>query len=227
MGWRLACALVLLVSTAVGEMIVRTVELTATGSQIFVGGFGNGVFWRPTFDIAPFEAVLGDRVEVTLWLTNRVEVVAGIIEQESVLAAIVSGGGTTNSNQRAAFEFLWPTGDLLLAAFSILTASEGAGIGANFNPLDISDETYSFGGVRFAFDILSSTRGLPALFLAGVVSVQTQGAIRIVPISEPGSLLTALAALLINLGKRRLRPKHQWRRAIEASDRQQCVGGEV
>lgn len=181
--------LALFSATTNATMIERNVALAFSSTQISDdGSYGSGVFWRPTFAMDPFElAAPGDTVSVIVSiLGGRIAVVAGTDEQESVFSLIGNPGGQRTFYE-ASWEFLNPAGDLSSPSLLVTSNSEGAGIAANFNPVDLTDSAFSFNGIRYSFTILDDPRlsGLPEVFHTGVIAVQTQGEILFVPVPEP------------------------------------------
>jgi len=188
-------------ATANATLIERNVELTFSSSQISDdGSYGSGVFWRATFAMDPFElAAPGDTVSVTVSiLGGKIAVIADVDEQESVFSLVGNPGGQRTFYE-ASWEFLNPTGDLFSPSLLLTSNSEGAGIAANFNPVDLTDSAFSFNGISYSFTILDNPRlsGLPAVFDVGVVAVQTQGEIAFVPVPEPPSGALVIFALTL------------------------------
>ena len=181
-------------TSAVGAAsVTRSVIVTPDASQIFdAGEFGSGVFWRPEFALAPFEVLgPGDTVEVEVLLAPgwRVRIDSIPAGQESAFGAIGFPDGQ-RTETRATFEFLDFGGDLLSPTLEIFTLSEGGGIAANFNPINHTDTAFTFGGVRYAFEILDTPQllGLPAKFDAGFIAIQSAGSIAFLAVSEPSPL---------------------------------------
>jgi len=205
--------LVLAVTTNAHATIIRTVEIIPSSDQIYANGeFGMGSFWHPTFDLEHFAlGGAGDVVDVTVRFPDnwRVNVTAGIQDQESVGASIGYPSGQRTFYE-ATWEFLDVQGDLPVSTFSQIGNSEGDGIGANFNPINLTDTSFSFGGVHYTFVILSSPylKGLPAAFDRGMISVQTQGQFTFTQsttsVPEPASMLLFGIGLIGVTGLRRV-----------------------
>lgn len=205
-------------ATANATVIERYVDLTFSSSQISDdGSYGNGVFWRPTFAIDPFELTApGDTVSVTVSiLGGKIAVIAGVDEQESVFSLVGNPGGQRTFYE-ASWEFLNPTGDIFSSSLLLTSNSEGAGIAANFNPVDLTDSAFSFNRIRYSFTILDDPRssGLPAVFDTGVVAVQTQGGITFVPVPEPstGALVIFALTLIVFPWRYPLKRRGKWTR---------------
>jgi hypothetical protein len=186
-------------SHASAIVIERDIEISLSNDQIYYGGYGSGVFWRPTFDLDPFTlSEVGDTVDIAVSFSNnkRVYVEAGSEEQESVFSLIGTPG-----NQKtffdASWEFLDVSGDVYSSSYNMQSNSEGGGIAANFNQIDITDSNFSFGGVRYTFTIVDDPRfsGFPATFDEGAVAVQTQGSIAFISVPEPSPIYLMLLSI--------------------------------
>lgn len=221
--------LVLPTQHASATTIVREVLLTPSLDQVVQGGFGSGYFWHPNFDLTPIVNVqIGDTVELVVRFQPgyRLIVNAGSVEQESIGAGIyLKSGQSSRSTHLDSWRFIDPLGDLLVADQSgVIGGSEG-GLGMNFNPLDLTDTTFSIAGIRVRFDLIPNqgTFGFPADFDAGHMSIQTQGSFAI-QVSEPSTpALYALAIVLAGLGCFR-GPKT--RRPKSGRTCQRCVWGQ-
>ena len=128
------------------------------------------------------------------------------------------------STREYSWEFLGLSGDVLAASLAVTSNSEGAAIAASFNPIDLTDSSFSFSGVRYSFTILNDPRlsGLPAVFNEGVVTVQAQGEITFLAIPEPPTVTLTVVGLLFLLSMSRLGPL---RRASQFSPPKRKVKG--
>ncbi len=196
------------VSVAHADLVIRDIELATDASQIFVGGFGSGVFWRPTFTLEPFTLNVGDTIDVTVRLDQPVVVIAGAIEQESVGAFATSPTQSFDTTQSVQLDFLDVEGDLLSNNFSFTSETEGR-IGGHTgpSPVDLTDTWFSFQGFHYSITI-NEGMGFPGMFDTGVIVVQTQGAIQFTAIPEPsgfsmGIILTvcSLALYIKRIGR--------------------------
>lgn len=183
------------------DSIQRVVTITPDQSQISFGTFGSGYFWRPSFAIDPFVLNAGDTATITVDLSGArlVALASQAGEQQSAGAGIGLPGGQT-TYYSASFEFLDVQGNPDSTAFTTVSNSEGSAIGANFNPVQLTDSSFSFYAIRYSFTILDDSRnlGLPASFNSGYAAVQTQGGFQVAPVPEPTDMsymLTGIFAL--------------------------------
>jgi len=186
--------------------IQRYVEITPSYNQIFSDEeYGSGTFWRPSFSIEPFTLYEpGDTIEITVGLGgSKVEFIAGDTNQESLGAGIGSPGGQ-HTYYNATWEFLDVQGDPISNIYATNSYSEGWGIAVNFNPINLSDTSFSFGGIRYTFTILDNSI-LPSIFDEGFIGVQTQGSFEITqaPVPEPSTMFILGSGLLCLIGYRK------------------------
>jgi hypothetical protein len=179
------------------DTFTRNVNLQTDADQIVVGGFGSGVFWRPSFEIEPIAISVGDTIEVDVHFDQPVTVVAGGDELESAGSFLSAPGLSLSSTQFVTWELLGVRGALVVPSFSTSTAGSGSGIGAHtagISGFDLTDSAFSFQRMRFSIT-LNSGSGFPAVFTEGAIAIQTQGTIRFGNVPEPSALLMAVACL--------------------------------
>jgi hypothetical protein len=211
---RIATSLILFLSyTSISsaETIVREVQLMTATDQIFLGGFGSGVFYRPTFELAPFVLNVGDTIDVTVRFDQPVVVNAGDIELESVGAFVTAQNiRLTSVNTVLDWNFLDVQGDLFTDDVFVTSAGgEGSGIGAHTGALpafDLTDTRFAFQGVHYSITLTAGT-GFPAVFTESAIAGQTQGGIHFGSIPEPCTLIVVVGGLITlskyGLGQRR------------------------
>ena len=203
LGLVAACFFTLVADRASAVVIVRDVGIVPNSTMVANCCYGSGTFFRPILSFAPFMAgTVGDEIVFNVDFGGaRVRFIDTATTQQAVGFGFEDFGYDTILPQRVfsvvQFRFLDPAGAFLATEFLMAQESEGRGVAANINPVDISEGIFTFGGVQLRLliteDPLAGQLGFsrstvtPSLYETGYFAVQTQGSFEFIdaPSSVP------------------------------------------